>query len=201
MLAATHAHPTEDPMTMRMLVLTAALAVSLGPEMVHAQSADAIQKRLETQAAGLSAWTTDAVLLAAVTRQNALGLTLAEIRTRDEAWIAGKAPALISASTTGACADRLRALAGNSLVYGEGILMDGQGALVCATNLTTDYWQGDEAKWTRTFNEGKGAVFIDRPRLDESAGQRLAQISLPILSSGKVVGAITVGVQLDKLQE
>lgn len=160
-----------------------------------------MQKRLETQAAGLSAWATDALLVAAVTRQNALGLTLAEIRTRDEAWMAGKAPALISAATTGACADRLRELAGQSPIYDEVLLMDGQGALVCATNPTTDYWQGDEAKWTRTFNDGKGAVFIDRPRLDESAGQRLAQISLPILSSGNVIGAITVGVLLDKLQE
>ena len=75
-----------------------------------------------------------------------------------------------------------------------------QGALVCATAKTTDYWQGDEAKWQRAFNEGKGAVFIDRPKFDDSSAQRLAQISVPVLDKGVAIGAITVGVSLDKLK-
>lgn len=38
-----------------------------------------------------------------------------------------------------------------------------EGALVCANAKTSDYWQGDKAKWQRAFAEGKGSVFIDRP--------------------------------------
>ena len=77
--------------------------------------------------------------------------------------------------------------------------MYNQGALVCATQRTTDYWQGDEAKWTRTFNGGNGTLFIDRPKLDESAKVRLAQISLPVVENGKTIGVITVGVNIDRL--
>lgn len=79
--------------------------------------------------------------------------------------------------------------------------MDDQGALVCATAKTTDYWQGDEAKWQRAFNDGKGDVFIDRPKFDDSSAQRLAQISVPVLDKGVAIGAITVGVSIDKLQK
>ena len=39
-------------------------------------------------------------------------------------------------------------------------------------------------------------VFIDRPKLDESSTQRLAQISVPVTDGGTVIGAITVGVTM-----
>jgi hypothetical protein len=77
--------------------------------------------------------------------------------------------------------------------------MDDQGALVCATAKTSDYWQGDEAKWQRAFNGGKGDVFIDRPKFDESAGARIAQISVPVMENGRAIGAVTVGVAIEKL--
>jgi hypothetical protein len=156
-----------------------------------------MQKRLDTEAVKLKAWTQDAAILTAVKAQNDQHLALTEIKTRDEAWITGKNEALVKQMTTGACADRLRQLIAGSAVYGEVFVMDNQGALVCANQRTSDYWQGDEAKWTRSFNDGKGAVFIDRPRLDESTKEHLAQISLPILVSGKAIGAITVGIDID----
>jgi hypothetical protein len=79
--------------------------------------------------------------------------------------------------------------------------MDDQGAIVCATERTTDYWQGDEAKWQRAYNDGKGDVFIDRPKLDESANTRIAQISVPVMDGEKAIGAVTVGVVVEKLKE
>ena len=78
--------------------------------------------------------------------------------------------------------------------------MDNQGAIVCATAKTTDYWQGDEAKWERAYNAGKGDVFIDRPKLDESADARIAQISVPVMDGDRAIGAITVGVVVEKLR-
>ena len=153
-----------------------------------------MQKQLEQEAAKLRAWGSDAAIVAAVKAQNAKHVPLAQIQSLDEQWTAGKAPALVKQVTTGPCADRLRQLAGSA--YGESFVMDDQGAIVCATAKTSDYWQGDEAKWQRAFNDGKGSVFIDRPKLDESSTQRLAQISVPVTDGGTVIGAITVGVTM-----
>ena len=166
----------------------------------NAQSADVMQKRLEAEAVKLKAWTADKIFIAATRAQNDQHLKMAEIVRRDQAWMAGKADPLVRQITTGQCADRLRQLTSQSPMYGETFVMDNQGALVCASEKTSDYWQGDEAKWTKSFNEGKGAVFIDRPRLDESTHERLAQISLPIYDGGKVIGAMTIGIDITKIK-
>jgi len=177
--------------------LIGVLAIAFAP-LALAQSADAIQKRLEAEATKLQAWTADKTIVAAVAAQNAQHLTMAEIERRDKEWIAGHVDSLVKQSITGPCADRLRQLASASPAYGESFVMDNQGAIVCANMKTSDYWQGDEAKWQKSFNGGKGAVFIDRPRMDDSAKEHLAQVSLPIRdASGKVIGAMTVGIKLN----
>jgi hypothetical protein len=165
----------------------------------NAQSAGDIQKLLSDEAARLAAWGSDPAIVAAVKAQNAKRVTAAQVKTHDEQWAAGKADTLVKQVTTGACADHLRTLVAANKAYGESFIMDNQGALVCATARTTDYWQGDEAKWQRAFNSGKGDVFIDRPKFDDSSAQRLAQISVPVLENGAAIGAITVGLSIEKL--
>jgi len=177
----------------RIAVLLAAAFVS---SLAFAQSAGTMQKQLEQEAAKLRAWGSDPAIVAAVRAQNAKRVPLAQIQSLDEQWTAGKAPALIKQVTTGPCADRLRQLVAGSTAYGETFVMDDQGAIVCATAKTSDYWQGDEAKWQRAFNDGKGSVFIDRPKMDESSAQRLAQISVPVVANGIAIGAITIGVTI-----
>jgi ABC-type phosphate transport system ATPase subunit len=165
-----------------------------------AQSADKVQKHLDAEAVKLKAWAQDPLFVAAVIAQNNQHLTMAEITKRDEAWMAGKAAQLIKEMNTGACAEHIRQLTNTSPIYSETFVMDNQGALVCENMQTTDYWQGDEAKWQRSFDGGKGAVFIDRPKLDESAKEHLAQISLPIMKDGKAIGAITIGIDIEKIK-
>jgi hypothetical protein len=167
----------------------------------QSQSAGTVQKLLTDEAARLQAWGNDPAIVAAVKAQNAKRVTAAQVKSLDEQWSAGKAETLVKQVTTGACADHLRKLVTGNAGYGETFLMDNQGALVCATAKTTDYWQGDEAKWQRAFSDGKGEVFIDRPKFDDSSSQRLAQISLPVLDNGAAIGAITIGISVDKLQK
>jgi C4-dicarboxylate-specific signal transduction histidine kinase len=133
-----------------------------------------------------------------VKQQNEKRVPLAEIQRLDREWIAGRATELVRRMTTGPCADELRKLA-NDPRYGETFVMDDQGALVCASEKTSDYWQGDEAKWIRVFQSADHAPFVDRPKLDESTNVRMAQISLPINAGAKIVGVITVGVRTDNL--
>jgi len=166
------------------------------PTSVFAQSAETMQKALDAEAKRLEAWGSDPAVVAAVKAQNAKRTPLTQIQKTDEQWTAGKAEALVNQITTGACADRLRELVSANAAYAETFVMDDQGALVCATVKTSDYWQGDEAKWQRAFDGGKGAVFIDRPKFDDSASARLAQISVPVMDKGVAIGAITIGVTL-----
>ena len=79
-----------------------------------AQSAQSLQKRLDAEAAKLSAWGTDATIVAAVKAQNAKHVPLATIKSLDEQWVAGKAATLVRQSTVGPCADYLRKLASSS---------------------------------------------------------------------------------------
>ena len=161
-----------------------------------AQSAQTTQRLLDAEAAKLRAWGNDPVIIAAVRAQNSKRVTISRIKELDAAWSAGKNGELVKQVTTGACADFLRKLVATNARYRETFMMDDRGALVCATQRTSDYWQGDEAKWQRAFADGKGAVFIDRPRFDESTSQNLAQISIPVMENGRAIGVITVGVSL-----
>jgi hypothetical protein len=185
---------------MKSIALASVLLVT-GVLTAHGQSAGEVQKLLADEATRLQAWGSDPAIVAAVKAQNAKRVSAAQVKSLDEQWSAGKADAHVKQVTTGPCADHLRTLIAGGTTHGETFVMDDQGALVCATAKTTDYWQGDEAKWQRAFNEGKGAVYIDRPKFDDSAASRLAQISVPVLDKGVAIGAITVGVSLEKLQK
>ena len=61
--------------------------------------------------------------------------------------------------------------------------------------MTSDYWQGDEAKVQKTFGAGAGAVFVDEIELDESTQTYQGQVSFALTdpASGEVIGAVTIG--------
>jgi hypothetical protein len=83
----------------------------------------------------------------------------------------------------------------------EVFVMDNKGLNVGQSDVTTDYWQGDEAKWKKTYLAGPDAVFIDEVEQDESTQTFQSQLSMSIVdpATGNVIGAITVGVNIDEL--
>lgn len=54
-------------------------------------------------------------------------------------------------------------------------------------NDTSDYWQGEEPKWNKSFNDGK-VVDIGKKGIDQSAALARQQISLSLIDTD---GAIT----------
>lgn len=178
----------------KLMVVFALVAAGAG----YGQSATEVQKQLSAEAEKLRAIGSDPAIVAAVKAQNAKKVKLDAIKAIDAQWIAGKAAVLVKQTTTGPCADRLRALVAANRTYGETFVMDDQGAIVCATGRTSDYWQGDEAKFEHAFKGGRGAVFIDRPKYDDSAAASIAQISVPVMENGRAIGAITVGITVTR---
>ena len=85
-------------------------------------------------------------------------------------------------------------------VITEIFIMDNQCANVAMTDKTGDYWQGDEAKFQKSFANGKGAIFVDEVEFDKDFGTDLLQISVPVMYKGEAIGAITFGVFANKVK-
>jgi len=85
-------------------------------------------------------------------------------------------------------------------LYAEIFVMDNKGLNVGQSDITSDYWQGDEAKFKNTFLIGSEALFIDEIKYDESSQKFQSQVSLTLSDpiTQKAIGAITVGVDVEK---
>ena len=83
----------------------------------------------------------------------------------------------------------------------EVFIMDEHGLNVAASAVTSDMWQGDEAKFQDTYGKGAGSVHIGEVELDESTQRYQGQISVTIVDpdTGAPIGALTVGVDAESL--
>ena len=142
----------------------------------------------------------DPMIVKSVKAQNAKGLSLESIKEMDEKW---KSTAGIADFMTDLMESEygmhLRRIQKANPFYAEIFVMDNQGANVSQTDKTSDYWQGDEAKFQKSFNGGKGAIFVDEVEFDESTQQYITQVSVPVIDNGKVIGAITFGIDIEKM--
>jgi hypothetical protein len=133
--------------------------------------------------------------------KNAEGETMERIRQIDSLWKSEKGIAdYMKPYLEGKCANHLRNVVAKVPYLMEIFVMDNQGALVCETDKTGDYMQGDEAKWQKAFAGGKGAVFVDQPEFDQSFGTEIVQISVPVMDKGKAIGTITFGIFANKVE-
>ncbi len=149
----------------------------------------------------LAALGSDPIIVEAVKKENAKGKTLAQIQETDAKWKNTPGVAdYMQAIMDSACGKHLRTLQESETYYSEIFVMDNQGANVAMTDKTSDYWQGDEAKFKNSFNGGKGDVFVDEVEFDDSSQAYLSQVSVPVLDNGKVIGAITFGIDIDKIE-
>ena len=141
------------------------------------------------------------VVVRAVRQQNASGLSSEEITRRDKSWRASKELTPFKLSLQTSSAGRfLKGQVQRSTSFNEAFLTDNQGANVAAYPATSDYWQGDEDKWTNSFNDGEGRIYIGPLERDESTNTVAAQVSAPVLDRGKTIGVLVVGITINYLQ-
>lgn len=143
----------------------------------------------------------------AIRAQNAAhaGLSEAQILELDQKWRAeveaGGGP-MTSGVLGGALSQRLKAaVAAHGGLIVEVFVMDNLGLNVGQADLTSDYWQGDEDKFSQSYGAGPDAVFVDEVEFDESSQSLLSQVSFTIVdpADGSAIGAVTVGVNVDAL--
>ena len=166
--------------------------------------APAIRSYLDTD---IAPWAGDPRLAAAIAAQNATTAAYQQddIDRLDQTWRAevGAADSALIRSVLDNPASaflRERVEASGGTIT-EVFVMDARGLNVAASGLTSDYWQGDEEKFTETFPHGRDAVHISDIEFDESTQSYQAQVSLPIAdpATGAVIGAMTVGLNADRL--
>ena len=155
----------------------------------------------------LARWIEDPDLIAAVKAQNTqnAGLVQADIDQLDLEWRAeakaGGGPLisdLMGRPVSLWLQDKQGATAG---FVTEVFVMDNKGLNVAQSEVTSDYWQGDEAKWQETFGNGSGDIHISEVEFDDSTGFYQTQASLAIRdpATGELIGAITFGINIQNL--
>ena len=181
------------------LVIIGLLVVGMTVMVYAAEKAP--QKVVDLANTTLADLGTDPIIVKAVKNENAKRKSLAQIQNMDKKWKATPGIAdYMQSMMDSECGRHLRSMQSGSTIYAEIFAMDNQGANVAMTDKTSDYWQGDEAKFKKSFNGGKGAVFVDDVEFDDSSQAYLVQVSVPVKDGDKVIGAITFGIDIDKVQ-
>lgn len=91
--------------------------------------------------------------------------------------------------------------AGSGGLYTEMFVVDNKGLNVGQSAITSDFWQGDEAKFQKTYPLGAGAVFLDEPEFNEDSKTWRVQFNMTISDqAGQAIGASTVEFNLTELE-
>ena len=99
----------------------------------------------------------------------------------DKEWQTARTKTPMQTSVLAAPASRyLVDLVKNDPIYREVLVTDRYGRLVAASNVTSDYLQGDEPWWTSAFDAGRGRVIVTDVKRDESAHVYAFEIAVPV---------------------
>ena len=152
-------------------------------------------------------WMADPVVINAIKAQNAAhaALTQSDVDGLDKEWraeVKAGSGKLTSKTLSNALSTYLKKVkAEGQGLYTEIFVMDDKGLNVGQSDVTSDYWQGDEAKWQKTYGSGSDQMHISKITIDESSQILQSQLSMTITdpASGKPIGAITVGINVEQL--
>ena len=186
------------------LMLAAALGLAATPA---AWAVDADSAMHAFYDASIAGWIADPVLIDAIVLQNetTARYDAATIESMDQAWraeLGASSSPTITPVMTHPASDFLRArVAESGGTMTEIFVMDSVGLNVASSGMTSDYWQGDEEKFTETFGAGAGAMHFSEIEFDESSQSYQAQISFTLTdpASGAPIGAMTVGIDAESL--
>jgi hypothetical protein len=117
----------------------------------------------------------------------------AALQAVDEEWQRLKAPPpTVTAVLQNDASEFLRAVTRNDSMYSEILVTDRMGRLVAASNVPSDYYQGDEDWWRSVFASER--VQMSDVRWDESAATYVIEIGAPVYgtTSNELVGVVKV---------
>ncbi len=189
---------------MKIRALTVLVPLLMATPLAADEFQAAAQSYFESQ---ISSWSNAQVLVDAVNAQNAqtAGYSQSDIDALDQAWRAEVGTSdtpTITPVLENVAANFLRdQVAGSGAAITEIFITDAQGLNVAASDMTSDFWQGDEAKHSETYGRGTDGFHISEVELDESTQRYQAQVSFTLVdpATGAAIGAVTVGVDAESL--
>ena len=190
--------------TLKFALAASAMALAVQSSMAAGEHIPAVTDYAN---ATIKPWIADDTVISAIKAQNEAnaGLGQADIDALDQKWRAGVDggdTALIDEVLANSLSDFLRdkQMAADGVIT-ENFVMDAKGLNVGQSDVTSDSWQGDEGKFQKTYGAGDAAaIFVDEAEKDESTQMLQSQVSMTIADeSGAPIGAITVGINLNRL--
>ena len=151
-------------------------------------------------------WRREPRVIEAVLQQNErhANISLQRIHELDKQWQAEQKQAeqpLINSVRDHALSAWLRAKqADYKGLISEIIVTDQHGLNIAASEVTTDYWQGDEAKFAEPFFANQDQPFMGPLNYDQSTQHYQVQISTAVRhpSSNDVIGVIVLGIDIER---
>lgn len=178
-------------------------AVSVGGAVMEEPHVPPVKAYIE---AHVLSWIEDPIIISAVKAQNIenAGLAPAAIEALDQTWRSEAGSddhPMIDKVLSNKLSVFLRKKQNDSDgSITEIFVMDASGLNVGQSDITSDYWQGDEAKFTEGWRAIGGRIFVDIAEKDESTQMFQSQASMAVTDeTGKPIGVITVGINLDQL--
>jgi len=147
-----------------------------------------------------------AILSVGASNKRHEGVQQAEIDKLDTAWKseakAADQPLIAEILSSPLSSYLLYTQAKSAGLFTEIFVMDKFGLNVGQSSVTSDYWQGDEDKFQKTFAVGPDAVFIDEPEYNDETKTWRVQVNLTIVDpvSKAAIGAATAEINLTELQ-
>lgn len=196
-------------MRIKSLASMAAAAMLLAsPALAEPPAPDFKRLMTPTVMKDIRSWLDTEIVRMAIGAQNQRlnKLEQAKIDTLDKQWRAEREAddkPLIAATLSNPLSVYLARMQGRSLgLYAEIFVMDQNGLNVGQSSITSDFWQGDEAKFQKTYDVAKDAVFIDDPEWDDETKIWRGQVSMTLTDAtgNNKLGAATIEINLTELE-
>lgn len=162
------------------------------------QAPEELKAAIKAELVELASWP---AIVETVRHGNAAGQSLDSIKAKDKVWIATAGTDAFMQSLMGNDGSKALLEAQSKWAYiAEAFLTDHLGANVAMTQKTSDYWQGDESKFTGCFTGGVGTLHFGEVDFDESSQSYCVHVSIPVLVDGVVGGVLILSVDLDAFE-
>ena len=146
------------------------------------------------------------ILSITASNQNHEGMQQAEIDKLDNAWKteakSDDQPLIAEILSSPLSSYLLYLQAKSAGLFTEIFITDKFGLNVGQSSVTSDYWQGDEDKFLKSFAVGPEAVFIDKPEYNEDTKTWRAQVDFTVIdpATKAAIGAAIAEINLTELQ-
>ncbi len=175
-------------------VLLATFAIGFTSRLT-AETDAALQAKIDAKIAEVKTWAADPAIVSAVVAQNT-AMPAAYASMNQDTW---KGLTVLDPLVRGLSRNPTALILKSHKAewVAEAFLNDASGAKVALLSKSSNWSHGTSQKHTDPM---AGKVWQGTAQIDESSGLQQIQIAVPVLSEGKPVGSLIVGISVTKLE-